>query len=451
MRRQPRPPVSGTSFPSPVTLGRRAILSRRNRTRNRTQHHAVVNHSQIHARTRSSNNNSRLIAAQQRPSASSSALFYSALSSLIESTAKESRDSIIMAAQSCPVPWARLKLWIEAQEKAEQQGHNPNPPTRQQLLALSHLVSFVDGPEPDVSAHDHVSLLTQHIQFHYKKDFSSQLPTYVDVGLEVPINGVLLWRWRTTCSLPSASHMIFPCEGHGVSQGQQPPLFATKKASKQYAAMHALAYLRAMRPPPATIVASAAASTAAPAPAPAPAPASNRVSGGVSLKSATPPVSKSPKASGSSLAMPPGDAGGAPLAPPPPPLSAETTAQDKPTVQPTVEPQGVPVTADGEFYTGDIPSLLEQVAEGAKRLSFGVPKYDIVEDPDKPGSFKGKPVFVNGGRMPDDIGHVAGAMSKNVARQRIAEQLNEYFMAELKRRGGILRSFTATPVDNSTL
>lgn len=156
MRRQPRPPLSGVSFPSPATLGRRALSSRRNRTRNRTQQH-VVNHSQIHTRTRN-NNNSRLIAAQQRPSASSSARFYSALSSLIESTAKESRDNIIMAAQSCPVPWARIKLWIEAQEKAEQQG---NPLTKPQLQALSHLVSFVEGPEPDVSAQDHVSLLTR--------------------------------------------------------------------------------------------------------------------------------------------------------------------------------------------------------------------------------------------------------------------------------------------------
>ncbi|KAL6802052.1 hypothetical protein J3E68DRAFT_237649 [Trichoderma sp. SZMC 28012] len=430
MRRQPRPPLSGVSFPSQATLGRRALSSRRNRTRTRAQHH-VVNHSQIHPRTRN-NNNSRLIAAaQQRPSTSSSARFYSALSSLIESTAKESRDNIIMAAQSCPVPWARIKLWIEAQEKAEQQG---NPLTKPQLQALSHLVSFVEGPEPDVSAQDHVSLLTQHIQFRHKKDFSSHLPTYEDVGLEVPINGNFHWRWRTTCSLPSASHMIFPCEGHGVSQGQQPPLFATKKASKQYAAMHALAYLLAMRPPPAAIV------------APAPAPTSNRVSGGVSLKSATPPVSKSPKASDSSLAMPTGDAGGAPLAPPPP--SAEITAQDKPTA--TVEPQGASATADGEFYTGDLPSLLEQVAEGAKRLSFGVPKYEIVEDPNKPGSFKGKPVFVNGGRMPDDIGHVTGAISSKVARLLIAEQLNEYFTAELKRRNGIFRSFTATPVENST-
>ncbi|KAK4074848.1 uncharacterized protein Triagg1_4997 [Trichoderma aggressivum f. europaeum] len=438
MRRQPRPPVSGASFPSSSTPGRRAILSRRSRTRSRTQHHAVVNHSQIRARTR--NSNSRLIAAQQRPSASSSALFHSALSSLIESTAKESRDNIIMATKSCPVPWARIKLWIEAQEKAEQQGNNPNPPTKPQLQALSHLVSFVEGPEPDVSAHDHVSLLTQHIQFHHKRDASSHLPTFEDVGLEVPINGNFHMRWRTTCSLPSASHMIFPCEGHGVSQGQQPPLFATKKASKQYAAMHALAYLRAMRPPLPTIVASTA--------APAPAPSSNRVSGGVSLKAATPPVSKSPKASDSSLAMPPGDAGGAPLVqpPPPPPPSAETAAQEKP----TDDLQGVSAIVDGEFYTGEVPSLLKQVAEDAKRLNFGVPKYDIEEDPNKPGSFNGKPVFVNGGRMPDDIGHVEGAMSKSVARQQIAEKLNDYFTAELKRRDGIFRSFTATPVENSS-
>lgn len=47
-----------------------------------------------------------------------------------------------------PVPWGRLKAWIEAQEKAEQSGHNPNPPKKSQLLALSQIVDFMDDPEP---------------------------------------------------------------------------------------------------------------------------------------------------------------------------------------------------------------------------------------------------------------------------------------------------------------
>jgi hypothetical protein len=60
---------------------------------------------------------------------------------------------------SLPVPWGRLKAWIEDQEKAEQQGYNPKPMTKSQIAALSNIVDFMDEPEPDVSDRDYVSFL----------------------------------------------------------------------------------------------------------------------------------------------------------------------------------------------------------------------------------------------------------------------------------------------------
>lgn len=129
-------------------------------------------------------------------------------------------------ASTMPVPWDRLRAWIDAQERAEQQGYNPQPLTKVQLLALSQLVDFMDGPEPTVSDRDYVTLLTrEHLQLRRLAP-----PLYQDLSpVEVPVDGVISLRWRTVCFLPSANHKEFPCEGYGLYKGQQPPLFKSKK------------------------------------------------------------------------------------------------------------------------------------------------------------------------------------------------------------------------------
>lgn len=63
-----------------------------------------------------------------------------------------------------PVPWDRLKAWIEAQEQAERSGFNPNPPTKVQIAALSQVVDFLDGPEltaESIGKRDYVSELVR--------------------------------------------------------------------------------------------------------------------------------------------------------------------------------------------------------------------------------------------------------------------------------------------------
>ncbi|PTB79295.1 hypothetical protein M440DRAFT_2072 [Trichoderma longibrachiatum ATCC 18648] len=330
-----------------------------------------------------------------------------------------------MSAQSLPIPWDRLKQWIADQEAAEQQGHNPRPMTKPQLAALSHIVNFVEGSEPDVSDQDYVSLLMQYIQ-------AKRLPVapaFTDQGLEVPLDGNFVMRWRTTCHLQDAGQTrSFPCEGHGLTAGEQPPLFGAKKASKRYAAKHALAYLQSERSP------------AVPLPS-----TSKSTSGGVPLHPAAPPAAKEQSMSGSSvsivppaLTVPPGDAGGAPLIAPLP-SRVDMVAE---MVEPVADAQLDPVMPDNaEFYSGKMPSLLEQVASEAKRLNFGCPKYEIEEDPVNKGCFAGRAVFQNSGRMPSDIGHAAGAISRNAAKELIAGQLLDFFKFESDRRDAIVGTF----------
>lgn len=92
-----------------------------------------------------------------------------------------------------------------------------------------------------------------------------------------------------------------------------------------------------------------------------------------------------------------------------------------------------------DFYGGKLPSLLEQVASEAKRLNFGCPEYRTYEDPKNKALFAGHPVFANGGRMPPEIGHVAGAISRNVAKEQIATALLDYFKTESDRREAMQR------------
>lgn len=37
-------------------------------------------------------------------------------------------------------------------------------------------------------------------------------------------------RWMTTCNVRDDDQSLsFPCEGHGLTEGEQPPLFGSKK------------------------------------------------------------------------------------------------------------------------------------------------------------------------------------------------------------------------------
>lgn len=137
------------------------------------------------------------------------------------------------------------------------------------------------------------------------------------------------------------------------------------------------------------------------------------------------------------LTVPPGDAGSAPLAP----LSSRVDVIAE-MAEPVADAQLESVSPDNaEFYSGKLPTLLEQVARDGNRLGFGCPKYDIEEDPNRKGCFAGRVVFQNGGRIPPDVGHVTGAISKNAAKELIAAEVHEYLKTELDQRRAILGTF----------
>ncbi|KAL7798423.1 hypothetical protein V8C37DRAFT_367773 [Trichoderma ceciliae] len=330
-----------------------------------------------------------------------------------------------------PVPWGRLKAWIEAQERAEQQGYNPQPMTKAQVAALSHLVEYMDEPEPDVSDRDYVSFLMQHVQY-----WKMPSPLYQDLEpVDVPVDGVFSLRWRTVCFLPSADHKEFPCLGHGLHKGRQAPLFKSKRMSKQYAAKHALQYLQS-QPPPGN------SSVSAPIP----------TSGGAPLRSTFSPLARSPAPGGGNVsagfppsAIPQGVAGGARLESPSPSssLSPSSSTSDVAKGGAFADPKGEPMTVENaEFYSNPrSPSILEQVSREANRLGIGCPKYDIGPDPDRPGCYAGRPIFKTGGRIPPDMGYVSGALSKGLAKELIAEEVLKFCNDELKRRQGIIGSF----------
>ncbi|KAM0253585.1 hypothetical protein ACHAQJ_007257 [Trichoderma viride] len=301
-----------------------------------------------------------------------------------------------------PVPWGRLKAWIEAQEQAEQQGYNPKPMTKPQVAALSYIVDFTDGPEPDVS----------------DRDYTRKVPLqYQDLEpIEVPIDGVFMLRWRTVCILASAKHKEFPCLGHGLYEGKQPPLFKSKKMSKQYAAKHAWQYLKSH-----------------PQPMSSSAPVSIQSNGGAPLRPTLSPSARNLAAVSSTSATLQLPTGGVPVTPPS--LSPSPSASD-------VAKSDTVAAENTDFYDNPkLPSLLEQVATETVRLGIGCPKYEIEPDPEQPGCFAGRPVFQNGGRIPQDMGHVKGALSKSLAKELIAEAVLRFCELELKRRHGLIQTW----------
>lgn len=97
---------------------------------------------------------------------------------------------------------------------------------------------------------------------------------------------------------------------------------------------------------------------------------------------------------------------------------------------------------DTDFFDSKIPpSLLDQVKRETAYLKLGYPSFEIWADEESPGLFAGKPVFKNNGRIPPDMGHVKGALTRALAKELMAEEVLKYCKTERKRREGIFGSF----------
>lgn len=190
--------------------------------------------------------------------------------------------------------------------------------------------------------------------------------------------------------------------------------------SKQYAAKHALAYFKSHPPPDSTVT---------------PAGASSR-------KALSPHEgSRGPSDSSASLdSVPSGVPQGAVITSPSPSPSSSTSdiAKGGSLLGPRDEQMG----GQTNFYSGErLPPVTERVTKLASKLSYGPVTYEVGPDPKAPGCYAGKPVFKNGGRIPPDLGHVEGALSKTLAKELIAEDVLKFLNSVLEQRQAILRTY----------
>ncbi|KAK1245128.1 hypothetical protein MKX08_004757 [Trichoderma sp. CBMAI-0020] len=303
-----------------------------------------------------------------------------------------------------PVPWARLKAWIEAQEQAEQSGFNPDPPSKVQIAALSHVVDFLDGPEPTaevIGKPDYVSELMRNAELAQAKQVAP--PKFEDLTpIEVPVGGVFSQRWRTVCYLPVANNKQFPCLGHGLYEGRQPPLWKSKKLSKQYAAKYAYLYWKGLSG------------------------ASTSSNGGARLAS-NGYGNNNVSVGSNSYARAQAPSGGAP-----------GTSSSSMLPSPSSSTGDLTNVEDTDFYDSKtLPSLLDQVKRETAYLKLGYPNFEIWADEESPGAFAGKPVFRNS-CVPADMGHVKGALTRGLAKELMAEEVLKFCKTYRKQKEGLV-------------
>lgn len=97
---------------------------------------------------------------------------------------------------------------------------------------------------------------------------------------------------------------------------------------------------------------------------------------------------------------------------------------------------------DTDFYDSKIlPSLLDQVKKETAYLRLSYPDFKIWDDEENPGTFAGRPVFKNNGRIPPDMGLIKGALTRGLAKEQIAEEVLKYCRTERKRKESLMSTF----------
>ncbi|EHK47933.1 hypothetical protein TRIATDRAFT_255508 [Trichoderma atroviride IMI 206040] len=297
-----------------------------------------------------------------------------------------------------PVPWGRLKAWIEAQEQAEESGFNSDPPSKAQVAALSHVVDFLDGPEPTAEMIGKLDYVSELMQLAQNKQVAP--PKFEELTpIDVPVDGVFSKRFRTVCYLPAANNKQFPCLGHGLYDGGQAPLWKSKKLSKQYAAKCAYKYWKAHSG------------------------ASTSSNGGVRLASNSNGNNNARVRSNSSA-------------------KARAPSGSAPGTSPSSSTGDLTTVEDTDFYDSEtLPSLLDQVKRETAYLKLGYPNFEIWADEESPGAFAGKPVFRNNSTIPADMGHVKGALTRALAKELMAEAVLKFCQTYRKRKEGLVNTW----------
>ncbi|KAF5019364.1 hypothetical protein F66182_8632 [Fusarium sp. NRRL 66182] len=192
--------------------------------------------------------------------------------------------------------------------------------------------------------------------------------------IQIEVYGVYVQRSRVYCTIPSGDER-FPKEGYGYQAGEEVPSFKRAQKAKNFAAMQAYRFLQGHRPSPR--------GSKRPAPMTQESPAHTR------LKS-----DQDDSDGGASTASPSGSSG------------AAQTATAAPTTRG--------------------PTIRERVALLGGRLNYGIPEYYIERDGDAEDTWKGRPIFNNDGRIPENVGVVTGVVGRQRAEDLVAERVLEW-------------------------
>ncbi|KOS16977.1 hypothetical protein ESCO_006058 [Escovopsis weberi] len=361
-----------------------------------------------------------------------------------------------------PVPWDRLRAWIDQTEAAEEARRQNNQPgsalSLQQLQAISMLINIWDDDEPEMDGGDHVSALMMLIQ---KRGYKQ--PVFQDLDpVDIPAGGVTVKRWRVVCRIASASQFPdgFPALGYGIDDAAKGvPLFKSKKLAKQYAALHARAFL--MNVPP-SLPKNAKNVKNEPAQQQKQQQQQQgtrtRTSGDV-IREREARLGGISGPSQAGRASRGSDYGGSVS-------GGGDDGDDDLDGGQNYEPAGhgygsrygygygprygsPPAAASprlsGDFASDDGPSVVARVAQLAGALGLESPRYDVVED-GTPGWYTGAGVFQGVPPMPAECTVVRNVLGKTKAKEEVAKQMLRWLEAEEKIRGRHLEEMTMDPV-----
>ncbi|KAF5574967.1 hypothetical protein FPCIR_13380 [Fusarium pseudocircinatum] len=276
------------------------------------------------------------------------------------------------------IPWDELIKFAEEKKAEEAKTGHPAQLNKQQIAAISQLIELVH----EIEVEDFwVSDLNQYCQ-------QNKIPTpqFTQETFNQQVYGMPFPRSRVFCNLPS-ENIKFPQEGRGYETGQQVPTFKKVQKAKNFAAMHALKYLRMEEPAPR------------------------------GSKRAPPGSQESPAHARIKTEEDNSDGG----------LSMATPLRSDAHSVPTSTPLASAITQG--------PTVRERVAGLGERMGFGIPEYHIEQDNEQEDTWKGRPIFRHDGRIPENMGVVEGVVGRQKAEILVAEKVLEWLEKEEKNRG----------------
>ncbi|KAF9761992.1 hypothetical protein IL306_003609 [Fusarium sp. DS 682] len=296
------------------------------------------------------------------------------------------------------VPWDELIRFAEEKKAEEAKTGEPAQLSKQQIAAISHLIELVHDIEVEdfwvselnrkcPTKHDIFQSTINHVCLsEYCQQKKIAVPHFTQETFNQLVSGTPVPRSRVFCSLPS-ENLQFPHEGRGYETGQEVPTFKKVQKAKNFAAMHALKYLRKEEPAPR---------------------GSKRGSSGPQESPAHTRVKTEEDNS---------DGGVSTVIPPRP------------------DDEGVPAGTPSASAATQGPTIRERVAGLSGRMGFGIPEYYIEQHNEKENTWNGRPIFRNDGRIPEDMGVVTGVIGRQQAENSVAEKVLEWLEKEKKTRG----------------